>query len=154
MKGQLVNAVRFAGDQAMVDGTESGLQSNTDALNKSAKDYGMKINEKKTKAMRISKDGKGGLPIIDGKILNEVKNFRYLGSLLSSDGYSDSEVRCRMAMAKEVFMNRKELFSKSFDVNIKKKIVKCIILLYGEELSKQMKLEELKAVKSGFGRNY
>ena len=53
--GQLVRDVRFADDQAMLDETESGLQIVMDRLSHTAEDYGMKINVKKTKVMKISK---------------------------------------------------------------------------------------------------
>jgi hypothetical protein len=53
--GELLKDVRFADDQAMVASTERGLQKIMDGLTTTAKQYNMKINVKKTKAMRISK---------------------------------------------------------------------------------------------------
>ena len=53
--GELVAAVRYADDQAMMSYTNAGLQRIMDALNDSGKDYGMNINIEKTKLMRISK---------------------------------------------------------------------------------------------------
>ena len=53
--GELVAAVRYADDQAMMSHTNAGLQRIMDARNDAGKDYGMKINRKKTKLMRISK---------------------------------------------------------------------------------------------------
>jgi len=47
--------VQFADDQAMVSSSNVGLQRIIDALNKTSKDYGMKINIKKTKVMRVCK---------------------------------------------------------------------------------------------------
>ena len=55
--GELVAAVRYANDKAMMSHTNAGLQRIMDALNDAGKDYGMKINRKKTKLMRISKQG-------------------------------------------------------------------------------------------------
>ena len=52
--GELVAAIRYADDQAMSH-TNAGLQRIMDALNDAGKDYGMKINRKKTKLMRILK---------------------------------------------------------------------------------------------------
>ena len=46
--GQLITDVRFADDQGMVDNTEEGLQRTMDTLSKTAKEYDMKINAKKT----------------------------------------------------------------------------------------------------------
>ena len=53
--GRLVNAVRFADDQAMVADTKTGLQRIMDTLTVTAEEFGMKINTKKTKVMSISK---------------------------------------------------------------------------------------------------
>jgi len=53
----LVKAVRFSDDQAMVSSSKSGLKRIIDALNKTLNDYGMKINTKKTKVMRVCKTG-------------------------------------------------------------------------------------------------
>ena len=54
VEGHLVNAVRFAENQAMVANSNAGLQRIMNALNKMTEDYGMKINFKKTKVLRIS----------------------------------------------------------------------------------------------------
>jgi len=55
--GKLLKDVRFADDQAMIAGSESGLQRIMDSLNTTAIKYGMKINIKKTKVMKVSKEG-------------------------------------------------------------------------------------------------
>jgi len=57
VNGLLVKAMRFADDQAMVSSRNAGLKRIIDALNKTSKDYGMKINIKKTKVMRVCKTG-------------------------------------------------------------------------------------------------
>jgi len=50
----------------------------------------MKINIKKTKAKCISRQGKTKAKIyIDGQLLEQVQQFRYLGSLITEDGYCD-----------------------------------------------------------------
>jgi ribosome-interacting GTPase 1 len=54
--GRIVQAVRFADDQAMVANTNAGLQRTMDSLRKTSEDYGMKINLEKTKVMRISRN--------------------------------------------------------------------------------------------------
>ena len=51
--GRLVNAVRFADDQAMVADTKTRLQRIMDTLTGTAEEFGMKINTKKTKVMSI-----------------------------------------------------------------------------------------------------
>ena len=87
--GELVATVRYAHDQAMMSHTNSGLQTMMDALNDAGKDYGMKINRKKTKLMRISKKtGKVVKLFIDGYQIEQVSSFCYLGSTITENGRS------------------------------------------------------------------
>jgi len=53
--GKLLKDVRFADDQQMVASSESGLQKIMDSLHETAERYGMEINIKKTKVMRVSR---------------------------------------------------------------------------------------------------
>ena len=50
----------------MVASTEQGLQLILDNLNESAKQYDMKINVKKTKVMKISKNGETMIYLDEG----------------------------------------------------------------------------------------
>ena len=126
--GQLITDVRFADDQGMVDNTEEGLQRTMDRLSKTAKEYDMKINVKKTKTMVVSK--KGGVKInikVDGKKIEQVVKFKYLGAILSEDGRCLEDVKVRIGMAKDAFNKRKELLTKRFSKSVKKRIVKTLI---------------------------
>jgi hypothetical protein len=135
--GKLLSDIRFADDQAMVAGTEEGLQRMMLVMNEVAIRYGMKINIKKTKAMRISRKGGGRLNImIEGKQVEQVKRFKYLGALITEDGRCVEEIRSRIGMAKNAFNKRRELITKNINRQLKKRIVKTLIwsvLLYGSE---------------------
>ena len=54
---ELLKDVNFANDQGRVSQTEKGLQTIMDALSKTGKEYDMKIKVKKTKDMRICRNG-------------------------------------------------------------------------------------------------
>ena len=85
--GRLLKDVRFAEDQAMLAGTNEGLQRLMDGLNSAAEDYGMKINVKKTKSMAISKTGNKDVEITIGQHkVEQVQQFKYLGALITEDG--------------------------------------------------------------------
>ena len=63
----------------MVASTERGLQKIMDALTTTAKQYNMKINVNKTKAMRISKYPGGTVSVlVDSQVVEQVKGFKYL----------------------------------------------------------------------------
>ena len=88
----------------------------------------MKINVKKTKTMVVSK--KGGVKInikVDGKKVEQVVKFKYLGAILSEDGRCLEDVKVRIGMAKDAFHNRKELLTKRFRKSVKMRIVKTLI---------------------------
>ena len=56
--GKKVVDVRFADDQAMIANNEDELQKVVDLLDRSAKNFNMKINIEKTKVMCVSKYSK------------------------------------------------------------------------------------------------
>ncbi|PNF14958.1 hypothetical protein B7P43_G01526, partial [Cryptotermes secundus] len=73
---------------------------------------------------------------IDQKQLENVKCFKYLGSLLTDDGRCTSEIKSRIAMAKASFSKKRNIFTSKLDLNLRKKLVKCYIwsiALYGAE---------------------
>ena len=108
-----------------------------DALNRKANEFGMKINVKKTKAMVVSKNEVKTVNIVvDEKSVEQVERFKYLGSLISQDGRCITDVKSRIAMAKEAFNRRKELLTKRMNIELKKKIVTTVVwpvALYGCE---------------------
>ena len=88
----------------------------------------MKINVKKTKVMCISRDSKTKVKIcIDEEMMKQVEQFRYLGSLTSEDGYYEKDIQSRTEIAKKAFMNKKRLFTSKMNLELKKRIIRCLI---------------------------
>src|SRR5437867_8793438 len=88
--------------------------------------------------MVVRWDGGGVVNItVDGKRIEQVKSFKYLGSVITEDGRSHSDViKVRIAMAKDAFNKRKELLTKGLSMTFKKRMVKVLVLpvvLYGCE---------------------
>ena len=50
-----------------------------------------------------------------------------MGSTISDDGCCDNEIKSRTAMAKIVFQDGKKLFIGKMNVELKKRIVKCLV---------------------------
>jgi len=74
--------------------------------------------------------------VINGSRIEQVKSFKYLGSTMTEDGRCETEIKVRIALAKEAFSTRRELLTKSFRKEVKKKIVKTLLwstFLYGSE---------------------
>ena len=93
------------------------------------------MNVEKTKVMRISQPFLVKITI-DQKQLENVESFKYLGSMLTSDGRCTCEIKSRVAMAKAAFNKKRALFTSTLVLKLRKKLVKCYvwsIALYGAE---------------------
>src|SRR6218665_2501648 len=149
--GQLMNALRFADDQAMIAASQKGLQKMMDRQNKISEEYDMKINIKKTKIMRISSGKERTVKIsIDEKELEQDGKFCYLGSMITSDAKCHVEIWRRIAMGKDAFYKRKELLRGKLNKNLKKRIIKSMIwsvVLYGLE-TWTMRKEDIKRLEA------
>ena len=60
--------------------------------------------------MRISRQSSLVTIMIDQKQLENVKYFKYLGSILTNDGRCTCEIKSRITMAKAAFNKKKTLF--------------------------------------------
>jgi len=139
----LVKAMRFADDQATVSSSNAGLQRIIDALNKTSNDYGMKINIKKTKVMRVCKTGGKKMKImINGHRVEQVRQFMYLGSLITEDCRCHEEVKRRIAIGQEAFSKRGELLRGKVKIELKKKNSKDSALKYGIICRRNTDVEE------------
>ena len=97
-------------------------------LNTVMKEYGRKINVKKTKVMCISRKGNSKVSLlIDDQQVEQVSQFKYLGSWISDDGYDIKETRARIAMGKTLFMDKKKLSTGTLNCEQKKQIIKCTV---------------------------
>ncbi|XP_071823117.1 uncharacterized protein [Apostichopus japonicus] len=86
--------------------------------------------------MKIGREQKRVHIEIEGKELEQVRHFKYLGSLLAEDVNCETEIRARVAMAKETFKPHNSLFTASLELQLKKRLMKCFVwgvFLYGSE---------------------
>jgi uncharacterized membrane protein len=126
--GKMIKAIRYADDKAIVSSTEEGLQVLMDNLNEVTKKYGMKINVKKTKVMCIARKKVDKMKIeIDGQLVEQVSQFKYLGSVISEDGYCKTDIKSRIAQGKCAFMEKKGLLTGNLRVELKIRMIKCLI---------------------------
>ena len=59
------------------------------------REYGMRVNLGKTKVMKMSKEPGEVNILIEGRKLEQVTSFRYLGSIITSNGSCTQEIRTR-----------------------------------------------------------
>ena len=84
--GNIIQTVKYADDLVLMAKEEKVLQSMIDKLIEIGRCYGMEMNVKKTKVMRISRQSSPVTIMIDQKQLENVECFKYLGSILTDDG--------------------------------------------------------------------
>jgi hypothetical protein len=78
--------VKYEDDLVLPAKEEKVLQDMIDKLIEIGRCYGMEMNVEKTKVMRISRQPFAVKIMIDQKQLENVKSFKYLGSMLTNDG--------------------------------------------------------------------
>ena len=100
---------------------------------------GLTVNKKKTETMVISKTSPSpsiGI-FVNGEELKQVKQFNYLGSLITEDGRSEKEIKKRIAAAKRAFGNMKTILTNgNISLKLRKRFIQTYIwstMLYGCE---------------------
>ena len=106
---------------------EKVLQDMIDKLIEIGGCYGMEMNVKKTKVMRISRQPFPVKIMIHQEQLENMESYKYLGSILKNDGRCTCEIKCRIAMTKAAFTKKRALFTSTLDLKLRKKLVKCYI---------------------------
>ncbi|MGI4401071.1 reverse transcriptase domain-containing protein [Klebsiella pneumoniae] len=137
--GEMVRMIRFADDIAVVASSSKELEEVLNLMQDTLSQYyHMNINIKKTKVMKCSKvDSSSRLNIkIGGTRLVEVAEFCYLGSIITKDNRCKRDVRSRIAQAKKLMANKRELLASNINVGVRKRLLKTFVwsvALYGCE---------------------
>jgi hypothetical protein len=73
--------------------------------------YGLIVNVHKTKYMKFTKRQDQLTPInIENKELEQVKSFKYLGSIVNTDNRMEEEIKERTALGNKVYFANKRCF--------------------------------------------
>ena len=85
----------------------------------------MRINVEKTKTMVISKtEGKKVEIKVGQHQVEQVEQFKYLGSVITEDGRCSKEIKCRIALAKQAFTKNKKILCSNICMSLRVKLVK------------------------------
>lgn len=108
--------LRFTDDVAMLADSEENLKGmlpNLECFDKTVKqEYNMKINMTKTKILVCSRQYIKSNIRINNITLERVNNFTYLGSKVTSDRKSTTDINCKIAQTKQPFFKKKNYSSK------------------------------------------
>ena len=137
VQGHLVNNLKFADHVDLLEEDRGKLQGNLERINEAGEAAGLHINTEKTMTMVFGQeDIKEGLKI-KGRIIENITEFVYLGSLLTWDNDCNKEIKRRIARATGAMAGFKTIWkSKHISTETKINIVRtCVlsVLLYACE---------------------
>ena len=110
INGRIITTLRFADDIDSLAGSEEELINLTGYLFKAANIYRMTINPSKTKLM-LNDDNCQPNIAIQGEIIETVKSFKYLGSIINESG-SRREILSRVAQTSQACSILKIIWTK------------------------------------------
>ena len=87
----------------------------------------MKIKSQKTKTMKFERKPGMISIILKGVALEQVNDFKYLGSYLSENCYTEKNTRVRIGIAKNLFTHLKPILTVGLKQATKKKLVKTLV---------------------------
>ena len=126
----------FADDVVLISSTKQQIQDETTRMNKQDRRMGLKINMKKTKAIRINARNQEMITI-DGHGIEEVDEFTYLGATICKEGGGMKDLQNRLSKARVAFVRLKKIWSsKNIPRRTKLRLYKTLVvpvLLYGCE---------------------
>jgi len=98
---------------------------------------GLQINVQKTKLLKVGRGNSTGTIVVGGNTEEEVEEFCYLGSVLSSDSSCDKEIRTRIGKANTTFGRLNNIWrDKKLNIKIKSRLYETLVLStvqYGAE---------------------
>ena len=111
--GENIKNFRYADDTALVADSEEKLQNIVNKVKEKSENLGLYMNVSKTKTMLVNKAGEErNIAIdVDGQELEQVRDFKYLGQIITDDGRRDKEVKRRIAIARSNFINMKDVLA-------------------------------------------
>ena len=114
----------FADDIVLLSSTKQQIQDKTTRLEEEARRVGLKINEEKTKTMRINARNQENI-IINGQDIEDVDEFVYLGAKVCKEGGGVTDLKNRLSKARGAFNKLKKIWISN---NISRKTEGCPIL--------------------------
>ncbi|GBP37630.1 Putative uncharacterized transposon-derived protein F52C9.6 [Eumeta japonica] len=149
INGENLNHLRFADDLILFSEDARTLEIMLQQLSDESVKAGLTMNPTKTKIMTNSQQiAHNELIIVNSEQLEYVKEYIYLGQLISTDGSMNKEIERRITNTWKKFWSLKEIFKdKDMPMTAKKKVYElCIMpcLLYGCQTWALTELQENK----------
>ena len=127
-KNRRLTDLDFADDIAMIGETAQSLQKMTASLAENAGKVGLRISSEKTKSMAVGCDEQQKLHL-NNQPIDQVNNFTYLSSNISSSGYIYHDINNRLGKASSAFQKLNNIWqSNKIETNIKVSLYNSLIL--------------------------
>ena len=133
--GEYLNNLRFADDINLATEENEHLQNMLTDLSRESNKVGLKMNKGKTKLMFNDKATKKPIKI-DDEALEEVKEYIYLGQLITLGKGHEPEIKRRITIGWKAFNKYKDVLKGKLPMCLKRKVYnKCIVpaMTYGCE---------------------
>ena len=123
--GRNINHLRYADDITLMEESEEELKSLLMKVQEESEKVGLKLNTQKTKIMASG-------PItswqINGKTVETVADFIFLGSKITADGDCSHETKRRLLLGRKVITNLDSVLkSKDITLSTKVRLVKAMV---------------------------
>lgn len=138
VNGVLINNIRYADDTVVIASNLEDLERVMNKILRCGGTYGLSLNIKKTKFMKISKNNNTNEILrVGSQAIERVKRYTYLGTLITENNDYTAEIKIRIEKARTNFMKMKKvLCSRDLTLGLKLRLTKCYVhsvLYYGVE---------------------
>ena len=116
--GRVVWNLRYADDTTLLATSREDLEAMAETLREESLKYGLEINAAKTNMLTVH--GNGGVEV-GGESITKVSQFKFLGSFVTEDGDTSTEIRIRLATARSTASDLTNIW-RSQQINIKTKV--------------------------------
>ncbi|XP_022203759.2 uncharacterized protein LOC111060407 [Nilaparvata lugens] len=146
-------ALLFADDIVLIADSERKLKAAVIEWNEEIKRKGMELNINKSKVMVVNgTEGERVIMEVEGRQMEQVKSYEYLGTIINEDGKLDEELRNRINKASRAYYGTKDCIfgKKEVGTMVKNRVYKSIIepiVLYAVE-SWPMKTQHMSRVRA------
>jgi len=117
--GRHISNLRYADDIVLIATSQQELQELVDRLHKTSGKYGLMLNKEKMKVM--STEDNTCMVYVDKKVLEQVDNFCYLGSLSTNDAKCAKEIKSRLSKGQYISAGLKRI-RQSHDIAVTTKV--------------------------------
>ena len=137
--GRNLTNLRYADDTALLADNITSMRRILYRVDAAGKEDGLKLNAKKTKVLHVNAKETTNKEeiLVDKTPLENVKDFKYLGSIKTEDGHCTKDIKVRIGMAKQRMVQLNNIWKDhGIRRDLKIKLLKCLVwpvMLYGCE---------------------